>query len=141
MSQISRRLDACEDLPELPGIIVELREIIGWTAVIRLVEAYGGTPFFVPSDYRPGDALIRLIGARETVALIEAFRGERLYFPKLDRALRALRDREIVRKYREGGYTSRMLAREYNLSDRRIWEIIAAAGIADDNQRSLFDPS
>lgn len=131
------QLDACEDLPELPQVIQALRDALGWSVTLQLVEVFGGTMLYVPSAYSPDLALVRLIGPASAVTLIEVFRGEPLDIPRMLGPARAMRDREIVRKYR-AGYTVRQLAREYHLTWRWIFEILRRAGEADERQGSLF---
>lgn len=133
-----RDQDLQELLPYLPPIIIEMKACIGWLPTLKLVEVSRGCPFFAPSRFRPDLPMVKLIGERATLKLIEQFAGERFDMPKLHIALLALRNREIARKYHEGR-TCRQLALEYDLTERQVWSILAAAGTAScDNQYSLF---
>ncbi len=120
---------------DLPEIVESLRDAIGWSATITLVDLYGGTLLFVPSEFRPDHELIQHLGHRTVVRLVEEFAGERIYMPRLTAQVRAQRDAEIRQRY-QAGWTARKLAREYGLSDRHVWRILEDN--ADDRQASLL---
>ena len=80
---------------------------------------------------------IRVIGKEATVKLCAEYGGESIYVPKLESILDQ-RSAEIIRDY--NGYNVRMLAKRYNLTERRIYQIVQGAGIQQlDGQLSLDD--
>ena len=106
----------------LPPSLVEINTLIGIKATLRLVEIYGGTLIELPRRYRDDHHLVRIIGHKEASILIKQYSGDRLYIPKNEQATRLMRDIEIANKY-DAGYSVKKLAREYNLSERQIWNI------------------
>lgn len=81
----------------------------------------------VPRRYRAGHPLSLLLVAEAATKLILRFGGTRLYIAKLDDPVRTRRNDEIIRSYEAGRSVAR-LAREYGLSERRIWEILKTPG-------------
>ncbi|KEQ23417.1 Mor transcription activator family protein [Paenibacillus tyrfis] len=78
--------------------------------------------------------LAEAIGLKPTLVLAEQFGGTGVYFPKLEAAIRAARDRMIRREFDGGNYKE--LARRYRLSESWVREIVDKA---DENQISIFD--
>ncbi|WP_245216933.1 Mor transcription activator family protein [Pseudomonas aeruginosa] len=76
-------------------------------------------------------ALAELVGSDIEEQLHTHYRGEEIYVARCHKALVRWRDLEIVERFEQGlrdGQTARSLlsdlARQYNLSDRWIWEIV-----------------
>ena len=65
---------------------------------------------------------VEAIGIEAVVKLMELFGGEAIYFPKLQRVIRACRDRKIYQEF--DGFNLRALAVTYDLSTRQIRAII-----------------
>lgn len=110
-----------EDLPESARAIVE---VIGLTAMLRLIEALGGCKFPVPQQPRPGtqryDTLRRAVGEAAAERLIRQYAGEELYIPSCSAALRTARDRAIIADY-TAGTSVWDLARQYRVSERTVY--------------------
>jgi Uncharacterized conserved protein len=90
----------------------------------------------IPDRYRP---IAELIGVENLIKLAEYSKGDALYIPSSDYFLRPIRDQRIREEYR--GSNSHLLARKYNLSERRIREIcegLRPPPERDDNQLDLF---
>lgn len=108
-------------------MLQELAETLGFAAAIALAERYGGTEICVPARDPSGDhsewQVWADLGGEVAGKLIQRFRGERLYIPKGDHALRCARNRAIVAEYR-GDVTYSDLARKHGLTARRISDIL-----------------
>lgn len=125
-----------EDLPESLRDVVEL---IGLTATLNLVENFGGhIALSVPREIEPDHPIAIAIGITAARKLSAHYGGDRLRnIPLCVAGLRRIRDAEIRR--RAGGETAVALAREFSMTERHVWRILA--GVADsveDQQSSLF---
>ncbi len=124
------------DIEDLPGILRDLVNLIGLTGTLKLVEHYGGVRLYVPVKFDPEHRLVKLLGAEAALKLIEAYGGEEHFdVAKAERALRAVRNREIRAEYAHK--SRRQLARERDLTERQIGNIVAGAEL-DDGQEELF---
>ncbi|MFZ5760965.1 MAG: Mor transcription activator family protein [Thermodesulfobacteriota bacterium] len=65
------------------------------------------------------------VGVRQAIRLAQKFNGTMIRLYNVNKWLRRHRDRCIRRDY-DAGATGIELARKYGLSDRRIWDILAA---------------
>ncbi|MDF3931378.1 Mor transcription activator family protein [Pseudomonas citronellolis] len=121
---------------QLPAQVLEIAEVVGMPAALRLVAELGGTTWeFAKGGNRSGQirvaALADVIGDEAAQLLTSRVGGTSVYIPRCDAALRRLRDLEIHRQFeqavREGVSANTVvaeLARTYQLSDRRIWIIL-----------------
>lgn len=121
---------------QLPGQVLEIAQVVGMNAALRLVSELGGTTWeFSRGKGRNGQikvaALVDIIGDEAAQRLTARLGGETIYIPRCDAALRRLRDLEIHRQFEQAvreGVGARVvvaeLARTYQLSDRRIWIIL-----------------
>ncbi len=84
--------------------------------------------------YRPGQ------GVKLTLFLAQVFSGQPLYMRGIKDLLRKIRDKAMISDYDGGDVTMLDLASKYNLSHRRVKEILAApSGPAKKNkQMELF---
>ena len=127
-----------EDLSPQMRLIVET---IGLPATVRLHEWRSGVRIFVPIAPNDSHELVRRIGLVAARKLAETFGSGELLVPRADRALRAVRNREILRRY-EAGESAWTLCGEYNVSERQFWNIIVktrdASGGGDPAQPDLF---
>ncbi len=155
MSQLIDVIDV-QDL--LPGQIKLIAQLIGLSKAMRLVECLGGTTWPVAKGgNRAGEsrhaALAEVVGDEAAETLAHHFGGDELYIPRCSTALRRLRDWEINDRFVAGvraGQSSNdlvsELAREFGLSDRRVWSIlkqtppeVRAAAARCDRTRDMFD--
>lgn len=113
---------------EWPESLRELIDVIGITAATALVEHWGGVRVWVPVELQPDHPLMLKLGAQAARRLVEHAAGEYLAVPRCVAALRAARDAEIRVRYETE--TAAALAREYGLTERMIWLIVAAGGDA-----------
>ena len=84
--------------------------------------------------YRPGS------GVELTLFLAQVFAGQPLYLRSIKDLLRKIRNDAIIANYDAGGVTMLQLASTYNLSHRRIKEILAAPGGPTKNDKQLELP-
>lgn len=129
---------AIEDLPES---LQEMVEVIGFDAVMKLVNTFGGTRIRVPAKPRSvhrDHRLSRVVGIDAARQLCEFYGGEELCIPKLATALRAIRNREILRLHTEEGWPAHRIARKYDLHEMTIYSILSAIDPGNDAQGQLF---
>ena len=99
-------------------------EKMGLPATLHLVQAYGGRRLYVPTNPSPEHALAKLIGMDALRNLCRLHGDtERVLIPKADYALSQARNRRIRSQY--GPKSIRMLAEEYQISERRVFQIVA----------------
>lgn len=126
-------------IDDLPKVAKELADIIGLAGALAVVDHWGGVGLWVPVDWNPDDKttrrLISVLGDISARKLWEIYHGSEIDVPKCERAMRAARDTEIRARYRASDTAAR-LAREYNLTERQIYNIVGI--IADKNQMGLF---
>jgi hypothetical protein len=124
-----------------PVNLLEIVEIIGEAAALKLVEQFGGTTPRLPAikNISADHPLAQCIGIEALTALAKETGGGRwLYVARCANGLREARNREIVRLYSPPyDVPVAELARRYHLSDRQIWNILGST-VVDDKQVSLF---
>ncbi|MBP9871005.1 MAG: hypothetical protein KBC53_05845 [Nitrosomonas sp.] len=123
------------DQSMLPGILLEISELIGIQATFKLVAKYGGVRLYVPKTLRPDHDLVAIINRELAETMIDRFGGEVLEIPKALLANVALRNITIKQEYEV--LSQRQLAIKYNLTERQVRNILCGDG-QDDNQRGLF---
>lgn len=124
---------------QAPVNLLEIIDIIGEAAALKLVERFGGTTPRLPAlkNITADHPLAQCIGIESLTKLITETGGGRwLYVAKCARGLRDARNREIVKLYSDGVPVVE-LALRYHLSDRQIWNILGST-VVDDRQVSLF---
>lgn len=122
-----------------PVNLLEIVEIIGEAAALKLVKHFGGTTPRLPAirNINAEHPLAQCIGIEAlTLLAVETGGGRWLYIAKCARGLREARNREIVLLYSQGVPVAE-LALRYHLSDRQIWNILGST-VVDDRQVSLF---
>lgn len=108
------------ELPQMPASVRDLAQLIGVEGAIALVRAYGGYDYVeIPGKARSDHPLVRHIGLTSLERLVDVYGGDRLHIPRASRALKSLRNQEIVAKYDEGSKVND-LGREYGLSSKQI---------------------
>jgi hypothetical protein len=116
--------DAELDWSTLPAGLAHLRNIAGQKAALVLSAVYGGGSVYVPRRFRPDHPLLMLLGAESAAKLAEHFGGDKLEVPKPDAVHRQLRARSIKARRAEGTSVAALVS-EFNLSRRRILQILA----------------
>lgn len=124
------------DTEHLPMSLKEMSDIIGLEATRKLVAAYGGTRLRVPVKMPEAHPLAELLGL-EAARLLSCHYGlEEFDVPTASAAIKRARNRRMQAEHREG-VSARRLARRYQLTERRVWEILAE-DLPSDNQAELF---
>ncbi len=123
---IGPRVQSAVDLDwsALPAGLRDLKGIVGPGAALALAAAYGGGSLYVPAEAGPKHRLSRLLGEETARRLCRACAGDTLKVPKPDAVLRQIRKKDILRRKKNGEPVSR-LARDYNLTQRRVMQILA----------------
>lgn len=79
--------------------------------------------------------LAEAIGVEALIKLSKAYGGESIYINKFDELIKARRDKNIMQEYNR--YNVKKLALKYNLTEKRIGQIVKELGI--ENQISIWD--
>jgi Mor family transcriptional regulator len=98
---------------------------------------YAGVHLSVPANLKPEHILISQLGIKNAYALSQAFGGETLYIAKV--AIdKKNRNAQIAEK-RQQGKSLTAIAREYDLSERQVINIINLYCADSQHQSSLLD--
>ena len=123
-----------EDVAELlPESVQQMIDIVGFPAVEKIITHFGGATFKFTDGTYYFPKLKELIGMESAVKLREVFRGDGLYIPRCQAALRVLRNYRFKAEYdylTQTKHTSGRMAMlelcpKYQISDRSGWEIVA----------------
>jgi hypothetical protein len=108
----------------MPDLLQELADAIGGPALEKLLGEYGGVHLRVPRNARPGHPIAAVIGMSAYEQLVQIFGGECLSMPKRQSVRLEQRNLEIVSR-RQAGESVDHIAREYDLTVRRVFSILA----------------
>lgn len=123
-----------EDVAELlPETVQQMVDLVGFPAVEKIITNFGGATFRFTDGAYYFPKLKALIGLESAVELREAFRGEWVYIPRCETALRVLRNYRFKADFdcltqhlnKSGRMAMLELCPKYQLSDRSGWEIVA----------------
>ena len=129
-------MDNLIDIEYLPPLVQELIEVMGLPEAIKLLEARGGLPTYVPERPERSGVLSRIVSDVALCALCGRFGRETLDLPKMDGITQQLRNRQIVSaKGQVSGYD---LAQQHGLSYRHVKRIWQKAKACDDRQADMF---
>lgn len=120
----------------LPPQLRKLVRVIGFAETLKLVQAKGGVPVYIAANPTTSCQFDGILSNESVIALAKEFGGERIDLPKADKLLAQLRDLYIIQK--NGSVSGRKLAKELNITWRRIKQIRASAKV-DSAQSDLFD--
>lgn len=127
---------------DLPPQIARLCELIGWDAVLKMVNKYGGTYVMPTRCARKHDGsssnakLVELIGEDAYNTLAKEFDGTKVYIATCHTAVRRARDMEISARF--DNESAAQLAIEYRLTERQIWNILKKGETLRVDQPDLF---
>lgn len=126
-------------LDDLPESLRDVVELIGLAATLKLVEHYGGLiALYVPRELEPDHHLARAIGISAARKLASRYGGDQVRsIPMCVGGLRRLRDAEIRRRVAEGEAPA-TLVREFGVTERHIWRILAKAPDEGDTRQSAL---
>jgi hypothetical protein len=134
--------------PELlPEIIVNISDLIGYKAALKLINAFGGIRFEIPQGVQASryfDALVVAIGADATEKLTRTYGGDMVYIPCCHIAFIKLRNvefkQEVTLAVARGEVQTAVihrLAPQYGFTERWAYKVLAAESAID--QLDLFD--
>ena len=135
-------MSTIEDIPyeNYPDAVLELVPIIGLPKTLALVENFGGiSNLYIPKQMTPDHPIAKAIGYDAAAALSERYHGDVLkHVPLCRDGLRALRDVEILSR-RQAGELPKDICRDYGMTERGIWKVLARmATRADNHQIDMF---
>lgn len=113
------------DLPEpllraaLPESMRDLLEYIPLGAVLKIVEAYGGTCLYVPAFPVPDNGIGKLIGLEAAQSLASYAGSSRIAIPTLDK-VRVVVRRVAVLDSLAGGASLKETARAFGITTRSV---------------------
>ncbi len=120
------------DVDDLPESMAEVVEVIGLPAALRLAEGLPGVRVYVPERASEDHRLVEILGREAADRLCSHYATENLYIPRCIHAIRAVRNLAIYRQRHIGAAT---LAMRYGLTDRQVYNIIAAVLDAGSHQQ------
>lgn len=121
---------------DLPPLIAEICAEIGWEKTLTLVDTYGGTDLFVPACFQVDLPITRLLQEDAARKLIAKYGGTKIYVARLFHALRNIRNQQIAKRLETE--SAAVLAREYQISERQIWNIAKCPNTLRELQPDLF---
>ena len=122
--------------PRLTGTAADLLRLVGLAATLALVQAYGGTDIYFPSDRYgslrdPFRRLVDLVGPDNALVLTSEYSTSfRVYIPRCVSALNACRNAQMIRDYdaltQANGVNNPVLviAKNYGMTIRNARRII-----------------
>ena len=120
----------------LPDSILDLIDIIGINAALRIVEQRGGIRLYVPAKATAEHWLADLIGLDALQALSSVYAREEIDIPRCAATLKAIKDREIA----NSTASNSELARRYGMTERNVRKIRRRVEARNNNdQIGLFD--
>ena len=123
-----------EDVAELlPETVQQMVDLVGFPTVEKIITNFGGATFRFTDGVHYFPKLKALIGLESAVKLREVVRGEWVYIPRCETALRVLRNYRFKADFdyltqhlnKSGRMAMLELCPKYQLSDRSGWEIVA----------------
>lgn len=127
---------ASSDLDLLPPSMRQFAVEYGLPALLRLVEAYGGTKIRVPVRANAESALFAVLGNEVYVSLVADHPNEIIEVARCVRATRHLLYRKIQRDSLT--LSQRELALKYKYTERHIRNIELLGEVPPDRNGSLF---
>ncbi|MDF7676059.1 Mor transcription activator family protein [Neisseriaceae bacterium ESL0693] len=120
---------------QLPDIVCEFADVIGWQETEALIKTLGGINFDFCLGIRDSkrlQILYGIIGEEKTHLLLRRFGGSNEYIPRCQRALRSLRNArfqyEFTRltelEHKSGRMAMIELCPQYGITDRTGWNIV-----------------
>jgi hypothetical protein len=124
-------------LPLLPGVATEFAKVIGLKSTVSLIAEFGGMNWRFAKSRPPSglaaqrfEEMAAVIGADNAILLGATFTDEEIYIPRCTVAMKALRDRQIIKDFdqliRETSTREafNQLARRYQRSAKAIAYIV-----------------
>ena len=119
----------------MPPVLQQIAEIAGPEAAVRVARELGGRRIYVAPRPGPRNPLTRLLGRPLAMAIAESLGSGDLEVP----SARPLLNWYAARRLRREGWTTRMIAKRLNLTERRIRQLVAGVE-AGQLSRDTFEP-
>lgn len=113
----------------LPLSLREMASAVGLQPVIELAAWRGGISLYVPHTLSASHPLSDHIGAIAALWLVYNHAGEVINVPRAASYLRGRRD-QAIRSRHAAGASAAHIAQAYGLTERHVWCILSAAGVA-----------
>jgi hypothetical protein len=139
----------------IPASARELMDVVGLEAMLKLVNALGGTTFPVSKNKtREGqirfEMLAEVIGVEAAEQLTRYCGGSILIIPRFDKVMREVRNRAIRNEFDamlqagdSATWSVTKLALKHAVTSRTVWEVVNTPnqdlGVYGESQRGLFD--
>lgn len=104
----------------MPPVLQQIAEIAGPLAAVRIARELGGRRIYVAPRPGPKNPLTRLLGRPLAMAIAEGLGSGDLEVP----SARPLLNWYAARHLRREGWTTRMIAKRLNLTERRIRQLV-----------------
>lgn len=111
-------------LENLPESMQPVAQVVGVAGALKLMDRYGGDRVYVPQRLTLFHPLVDLLGLEAALALSFAYGGDYLAVP-VGVAMRCQARNERLWRLRQQGWSYSQIRQEFNLSRRRIAEILA----------------
>lgn len=108
----------------LPPTWKRIASIIPVTDVLKIIEAFGGTQLYIPSDRKRSANLEGVIGRTSVEKLSKIYGGDNIYVTSGAR-LRYSARKKMISSLRKKGWTVSRIARHLNVSERTVYSHIA----------------
>jgi len=111
----------------LPPLLRQLVGLLGVAETLRLLEARGGLPLYIPTH--PDQTALRDVIAPSALAALCAspLAGDTVDLPKSDKLLAQLRNHYLLEAVGSGAKSARAVAHELGITWRRVKQIRQAA--------------
>ncbi|MFA5688597.1 MAG: Mor transcription activator family protein [Kiritimatiellales bacterium] len=111
------------DTSEFTALLQEVARVIGFESALDLVDKLGGLDIVIPKEPDEKHNLTKAVGLETAQKLAAVFGGERITVPREHHYFTVIRQAEVRRRY-NSGESMKVLAREYNCSERAISKMI-----------------
>ena len=115
-----------------PARLVEIADLIGDAAALRLVAAFGGLRIYIPAQPKPDQALWQAVGESAAHLLAERYGSAEVEIP----SGAALRSKKIA--ILAARCSGRQIARDIGATERYVRKVRNAGKLADERQADLF---
>ena len=105
----------------MPPVLQQIAEIAGPEAAVRVARELGGRRIYVAPRPGPRNPLTRLLGRPVATAIAQSLGSGDIEVP----SARPLLNWYAARHLRRAGWTTRMIAKSLNLTERRIRQLVA----------------
>jgi Mor family transcriptional regulator len=113
-------------LQRLPKLLSEIAGLIGVSSACLLARRFGGTRLTFSCRRNTYNAVVDMLGPENAAKLAKHYDAEEVAIPRASRLETFLKHRDVVQRRREGTKV-RDLALQYRLTERQIWQILAAS--------------